>query len=122
MKKGDVMGHEFMGVVEEVGPEVKNLSKGDRVVASFDIGCGKCFFCKEVCLPPCCLSLQSGAFVCIASLCLMVTDVARCVAESLLALRSLCLMVGRCWMLHCVGSVCVASLCLMVTDVGCCIV
>lgn len=42
-----VLGHEFMGVVEEVGPEVGNLSKGDRVVVPFPISCGVCFFCKR---------------------------------------------------------------------------
>lgn len=49
MKKGDVMGHEFMGIVEDVGPEVKGLKKGDRVVSAFDMGCSRCFFCKKVC-------------------------------------------------------------------------
>lgn len=43
-----VLGHEFMGIVEEVGPEVTNLKKGDRVVVPFNIGCGSCFFCKEL--------------------------------------------------------------------------
>ncbi len=33
---------QFMGIVEDVGPEVKNVKKGDRVVACFDIGCGQC--------------------------------------------------------------------------------
>jgi S-(hydroxymethyl)glutathione dehydrogenase/alcohol dehydrogenase len=40
-----VMGHEFMGIVEEVGSEVTNLKKGDRVVVPFPIACGNCFFC-----------------------------------------------------------------------------
>ncbi|MBA3548152.1 MAG: glutathione-dependent formaldehyde dehydrogenase [Nannocystis sp.] len=47
MKKGDILGHEFMGVVVEVGPEVKNLAAGDRVVVPFNIACGQCFFCKN---------------------------------------------------------------------------
>ncbi|MFD2630531.1 zinc-dependent alcohol dehydrogenase [Oceanobacillus kapialis] len=42
-----VVGHEPMGIVEEVGSEVKNLKKGDRVVIPFNIGCGECFFCKN---------------------------------------------------------------------------
>lgn len=47
MEKGDIMGHEFMGVVVEVGHEVQNLQKGDRVVVPFTISCGNCFFCKR---------------------------------------------------------------------------
>jgi threonine dehydrogenase-like Zn-dependent dehydrogenase len=47
MHKGDVIGHEFMGIIEEVGSEVKRFQKGDRVVAAFDIGCGACYFCKQ---------------------------------------------------------------------------
>lgn len=46
MKPGDIMGHEPMGIVEEVGPEVKNIKVGDRVVVPFTISCGKCFHCK----------------------------------------------------------------------------
>jgi threonine dehydrogenase-like Zn-dependent dehydrogenase len=41
-----VLGHEFMGVVEEVGAQVKNLKKGDRVVVPFPIACGHCWFCE----------------------------------------------------------------------------
>jgi len=44
---GDILGHEFMGEVVEVGPEVKNLKKGDRVVVPFTISCGNCFFCQR---------------------------------------------------------------------------
>lgn len=47
MQKGDILGHEFMGVVDKVGPNVKNLSPGQRVVASFQIACGECEFCKK---------------------------------------------------------------------------
>lgn len=47
MQAGDVLGHEFMGVVEEVGPAVANLKKGDRVIVPFTISCGQCFFCKK---------------------------------------------------------------------------
>lgn len=42
-----VMGHEFMGLVEEVGPEVKDLRRGDRVIIPFPIACGQCFFCDH---------------------------------------------------------------------------
>ena len=47
MESGDIVGHEFMGIVEEVGPEVKNLQRGDRVVVPFTIACGNCLFCKK---------------------------------------------------------------------------
>jgi threonine dehydrogenase-like Zn-dependent dehydrogenase len=47
MKKGDVMGHEFMGEVVEVGPKVKKVKVGERVVVPFNIACGQCFFCKQ---------------------------------------------------------------------------
>jgi threonine dehydrogenase-like Zn-dependent dehydrogenase len=46
MEKGDILGHEFMGEVVEVASEVKNVRVGDRVVTSFPISCGKCFFCQ----------------------------------------------------------------------------
>lgn len=42
-----VLGHEFMGVVEDVGADVKNLRRGDRVVVPFPISCGACFFCTH---------------------------------------------------------------------------
>ncbi|HEU4327482.1 MAG TPA: zinc-dependent alcohol dehydrogenase, partial [Roseiflexaceae bacterium] len=47
MEKGDVLGHEPMGEVVEVGSAVKNLRPGDRVVVPFTISCGECFFCKK---------------------------------------------------------------------------
>ncbi|MGA4634776.1 zinc-dependent alcohol dehydrogenase [Pseudomonas solani] len=46
VKHGDVFGHEFMGVVEEVGPAVTAVSRGDRVIVPFVIACGSCFFCE----------------------------------------------------------------------------
>ncbi|AKT44009.1 zinc-dependent alcohol dehydrogenase [Chondromyces crocatus] len=48
-----VLGHEFMGIVEEVGPQITNLKRGDRVIVPFPIACGDCFFCKAH-LPPHC--------------------------------------------------------------------
>src|SRR6476620_10540303 len=42
-----VLGHEFMGIVEEVGKNVTKLKKGDRVVVPFPIACGSCFFCNH---------------------------------------------------------------------------
>lgn len=47
MKKGDILGHEFCGIVESVGPAAKRYKPGDRVVASFQIACGTCFYCKR---------------------------------------------------------------------------
>ena len=45
MDEGDILGHEPMGIVEEVGSEVRNLTRGDRVVIPFNISCGHCFMC-----------------------------------------------------------------------------
>jgi threonine dehydrogenase-like Zn-dependent dehydrogenase len=47
MMKGDILGHEFMGEVVEVGSEVRTLKAGDRVIVPFPIACGRCFFCRE---------------------------------------------------------------------------
>lgn len=50
MKKGDIMGHEAVGYVEDVGPEVQKIQKGDRVIILPVICCGECFYCKrQVC-------------------------------------------------------------------------
>jgi threonine dehydrogenase-like Zn-dependent dehydrogenase len=47
MKKGDILGHEFMGEVVEVGRDVSKLKKGDRAVVPFTICCGGCFYCRN---------------------------------------------------------------------------
>ena len=47
MEEGDILGHEFMGEVVEVGASVTNLKVGDRVVVPFTISCGNCFYCKR---------------------------------------------------------------------------
>src|SRR2546421_217749 len=47
MERGDILGHEFMGRIVEVGPEVKNLQVGDRVVVPFPIACGQCWYCQH---------------------------------------------------------------------------
>lgn len=47
MKPGDVLGHEPMGIVEEVGDLVRNLRPGDRVVIPFTVSCGECWFCQR---------------------------------------------------------------------------
>ena len=44
MQEGDILGHEFMGEVVEVGRENRNLKVGDRVVVPFTIACGRCYF------------------------------------------------------------------------------
>jgi threonine dehydrogenase-like Zn-dependent dehydrogenase len=44
---GHTFGHEFTGIVEEVGPSVQNLKKGDHVLVPFNIFCGSCYFCKK---------------------------------------------------------------------------
>lgn len=47
MEHGDILGHEFMGEVVEVGSAVKNLKVGDRIVVPFPIACGNCYFCSK---------------------------------------------------------------------------
>ena len=47
MKDGDILGHEFMGIVEEAGSGVTRLRRGDRVVVPLTISCGDCFFCQR---------------------------------------------------------------------------
>ncbi|MEO8673296.1 MAG: zinc-dependent alcohol dehydrogenase [Tahibacter sp.] len=47
MESGDILGHEFMGLVDEVGPAVTRVRRGDRVVIPFTIACGHCFFCDK---------------------------------------------------------------------------
>jgi threonine dehydrogenase-like Zn-dependent dehydrogenase len=45
--EGDILGHEPMGVVTEVGPEVTEVEQGDRVVVPFNVSCGTCFMCRQ---------------------------------------------------------------------------
>lgn len=47
LDKGDILGHEPMGIVEEVGSAVTNLAPGDRVVVTFNIACGHCYMCQR---------------------------------------------------------------------------
>lgn len=47
LQKGDILGHEFCGIVDSVGPGAKNIKVGDRVVAAFPISCGQCMFCTK---------------------------------------------------------------------------
>ncbi|MFQ6225700.1 zinc-dependent alcohol dehydrogenase [Nocardia sp. NPDC002869] len=53
MTPGDVLGHEPIGIVEEVGSEVRNLSAGDRVVVPFQISCGRCEMCRQGLMTQC---------------------------------------------------------------------
>jgi threonine dehydrogenase-like Zn-dependent dehydrogenase len=53
LEEGDVLGHEFMGVVEETGPSVTQVKRGDRVVVPFVIACGNCFFCDRTLFSAC---------------------------------------------------------------------
>src|SRR5690606_8201096 len=46
MRSGDILGHEFMGAVVEIGCAVKKLKVGDRVVEPFTVSCGSCWFCR----------------------------------------------------------------------------
>jgi threonine dehydrogenase-like Zn-dependent dehydrogenase len=63
MKEGDVLGHEPMGIVEEVGKGVKKLRRGDRVVVPFIIACGSCFFCAKGLYAACEVSNPNGAMM-----------------------------------------------------------
>ncbi|KAM6499445.1 GroES-like protein [Amanita muscaria] len=47
LQKGDILGHEFMGIVDKVGTNVRKIKLGQRVVASFQIACGECDYCKQ---------------------------------------------------------------------------
>jgi len=47
MDKGDIIGHEPMGIVEEVGSAVTHIKAGDRVVIPFNVSCGHCFMCTQ---------------------------------------------------------------------------
>ncbi len=47
MDEGDIVGHEPMGVVEAVGPEVQQIKPGDRVVIPFNVSCGRCYMCEQ---------------------------------------------------------------------------
>lgn len=53
MKDGDILGHEFMGIVEDVGTGVTELRRGDRVVIPFVIACGSCFYCDKTLFAAC---------------------------------------------------------------------
>jgi threonine dehydrogenase-like Zn-dependent dehydrogenase len=60
MQSGDILGHEPMGEVVEVGSQVRNFKKGDRIVVPFDIACGECWFCQRQ-LYSCCDTTNPNA-------------------------------------------------------------
>ena len=62
MQKGDILGHEFMGDIVDVGSEVASVKPGDRVVVPANISCGSCFFCKRE-LWSCCDNTNPNAWV-----------------------------------------------------------
>jgi threonine dehydrogenase-like Zn-dependent dehydrogenase len=62
LEPGDILGHEFMGVVVDVGREVTRLRKGDKVVVPFTISCGHCFFCQKG-LYSCCDNSNPNAWL-----------------------------------------------------------
>ena len=62
MRAGDILGHEFMGEVVDVGRGVTNLQKGDRVIVPFPIACGRCYFCTHE-LWSCCDNSNPNAVV-----------------------------------------------------------
>src|SRR3954447_10125635 len=62
MESGDILGHEFMGEVVDVGRGVRNLKKGDRVIVPFPIACGNCFFCTRG-LTSCCDNSNPNAWM-----------------------------------------------------------
>src|SRR5213595_3896866 len=53
MNEGDILGHEPMGIVEEVGSGVTHIAPGDRVVIPFNISCGHCFMCDQGLMSQC---------------------------------------------------------------------
>lgn len=61
LQKGDILGHEFCGVVDSVGSAVSNVKPGDRVVASFQIACGD--VCLNMIMEPTCINARSIVYV-----------------------------------------------------------
>ena len=67
MESGDILGHEFMGVVTEVGKSITNLKVGDRILVPFTMACGSCFFCDKT-LYSCCDNSNPNAKVAAAAM------------------------------------------------------
>ena len=62
LEEGDILGHEFMGIVEETGSEVTAIKRGDRVVVPFTIACGSCYFCERKLFAGCETTNTDGGF------------------------------------------------------------
>ena len=60
MREGDIIGHEPMGIVEEVGTAVEHIEPGDRVVVPFNISCGHCYFCEQQLYSQCATTRDTG--------------------------------------------------------------
>ncbi|MCA1687422.1 MAG: alcohol dehydrogenase catalytic domain-containing protein, partial [Actinobacteria bacterium] len=60
MREGDIIGHEPMGIVEEVGADVEHIGPGDRVVVPFNISCGHCYFCDQQLYSQCEMTRDRG--------------------------------------------------------------
>jgi threonine dehydrogenase-like Zn-dependent dehydrogenase len=61
MKRGDIMGHEFMGEIVDVGPACERVKRGDRVIVSCGISCGRCWFCRRHMFSACDNSNPAGS-------------------------------------------------------------
>ncbi len=68
MRRGDIIGHEPMGIVEEVGGAVEHISPGDRVVVPFNVSCGHCYFCDQDLYSQCETTQDKGKLARAASL------------------------------------------------------
>ncbi|MDP8952300.1 MAG: glutathione-dependent formaldehyde dehydrogenase [Actinomycetota bacterium] len=68
MREGDIIGHEPMGIVEEVGADVEHIAPGDRVVMPFNISCGHCYFCDQQLYSQCERTQNQGKLAQAASL------------------------------------------------------
>ncbi len=68
MREGDIIGHEPMGIVEEVGPDVTHIAPGDRVVVPFNISCGHCYYCDQDLFSQCETTRDTGRLARAASL------------------------------------------------------
>ena len=64
LRVGTTFGHEFIGIVERVGPAVENLAPGDKVLVPFNIACGSCYWCSRSLTASCHNSNPSSTMMC----------------------------------------------------------